>query len=212
MTRSVALDDPRYATAITEPEIEKYYGRVMGVPKKRGDWFSPADFLPAGTQAGIAAAARPGFTLLAIADREIEGLDTFGRDDRVAVLLRGVLETLPDQVESLIGESPAISKVVAQSVRIARASKAGQTVLEIHNEDLTELQVALVRSITARDQLDDRSHLVAVALPRENGKSNDEDRGTAGIESVNPLTGIKSTEFIVGRNRSVHYFTPKASQ
>ena len=203
--RTVPVDDRRYQAALTAEEIHAFYGRVLGVEKERGDWFSADDFLLPEERAGIGAAARQGFTLLAIADREIEGLDTFTRDDRVAVILRGVIKSPPRELEAALGESPVISKVVASNVRIARGSKAGQTVLEVPNQDLTLLQAALARSITDREEFKDRSHLIAVGLPRV-GSDEHAPGSKLAIEPIDPRSGIKTMELIIGQRRSVRVF------
>ncbi|QDV45842.1 hypothetical protein Enr13x_57450 [Stieleria neptunia] len=202
-TRTVATSDPRFADAITLEQLSSFYGRVLKNDKPRGEFFTAADFLPAGTAAGIAASARVGFTLLPIADREIEGLDAFESGDPVSILLRGVLRS-PVTQRAAGGAGVATSIVVVPAVRIARASVAGQSILEIPNEHLTRLQAAIARSLTDRDDFEDRSHLVAVGIERR-----DDDVIVAGsdeIPSFDPLANVKTTQLIIGGRRSVEVY------
>ncbi len=202
-TRSVLASDPRFADALTPQQLSAFFGRVLNVDKTRGEFFTPDDFLPIGTGKGVAATARPGFTLLPIADREIEGIDAFVKDDRVTVLLRGVFKSvLTKRVAPEAGVASSI--VIAESVRIARGSMAGQSLLEVRNEDLTRLQAAIARSLTDRDELDDRSHLVAVGITRPA-----DDHGAevvAEISSFDPLQNVKTTQLIIGGKRTVEVY------
>ncbi|TWT94719.1 RcpC/CpaB family pilus assembly protein [Stieleria varia] len=202
-TRSVSTSDPQFAQALALPELQALYGRVLKRDKARGDFFTADDFLPEGTASGIAATARVGFTLLPIANAEIEGLDSFESGDHVSILIRGVVKSLATRKITAEG-GVATSAVVAPMVRIARGSVAGQTVLEVRNEDLTRLQAAIARSLTARDELKNRSHLVAVGIERRN-----EDSIVAGngeIPSFDPFANVKTTEVIIGGQRSVEVY------
>ena len=201
-TRVVPSSDPRFVNALTPEQLADFYGRVLKAEKPRGAFFTADDFLPAGTAAGIAAVARVGYTLLPIADREIEGLDSFVTDDRVSILMRAVVET--PALNRVTNSGVATSVVVADSVRIARGSLAGQSVLEIRNEDLTRLQAALARSLTDRDDFEDRSHLIAVGITRQ---AKDEQSTVAdGIPEFDPLKNVKTTELIIGGQRSFEVF------
>ncbi|MEZ6090004.1 MAG: hypothetical protein R3C05_18655 [Pirellulaceae bacterium] len=202
-TRTVSASDPRFASALTARELSDYYGRVLRIDKTRGDFFTSEDFLPAGTTEGIAAMARVGFTLLPIADNEIEGIDTFEKNDHVSILMRGVFKSkLTQQVAPQSGV--AASYVIAQSVRIARDSVGGQSILEVPNEDLTRLQAAIARSLTDRDDLEDRSHLVAVGIERRG--DNLTAHANDAIPSFDPLANVKTTQMIIGGRRTVSVF------
>lgn len=202
-TRSVASDDPRFLDALSPSELASFYGRVLKRDKKRGEAFTAADFFPMGVEPGLAATARLGFTLLAVADREIEGIDAFTADDRVTILMRGVSRSRrAEQISPEAGVATAA--VVAPSVRIVRASTAGQSVLEVPNADLAKLQAAMARSLTDRDDLSDRSHLIAVGLARQAGES--EGDIVSEIRPFNPLDEAKTTQLIIGGNRTVKVF------
>jgi len=202
-TRRVSNDDPRFFDALSPAELSSFYGRVLRNDKQRGEFFTARDFYPQDVNEGLAASARAGFTLLPIADAEIEGLDAFAKDDRVTILVRGVFKsTLANRIAPAAGVASAM--VVAPSVRIIRASRAGQSVLEVPNEDLARLQAAMARSLTDRDELNDRSHLIAVGLAREqNGSELDV---TSEIPSFDPLEQVKTTELIIGGKRTVEVF------
>ena len=206
LTQTVSAADSRYTEALTESSMREYYGRVLASDKQRGEPLTPADFLPQGSRAGIAASGREGFSFLPIADREIEGLDSFETGDRVAVLIRAVIQRESPAVAAL-GFQPAVASVVSQSVRIAKASVAGQTILEVSHDELATFQAALARSLSDREA-GDRSHLVAVGLHRQSKLDLQVSDGTtaAEIRSFDPLAGIQTTEVIVGSQRSVQVF------
>lgn len=204
-TRIVTDRDPRFADAITVDEVQGFFGRVVGQSKARGDYLTEADFLPEGTVGGLAAGVKQGHTFFVVADRDIEALDSFQTGDRVAILIRGVVK--PPQGASVVGidYSRPVSNVVVNSAMIARASLAGQTVLDIENKDLNALQAAIARSITDREGETDRSHLVAVVLPRENATSS-QTVATSEIPGFDPFANVRYTEVIVGKDRSVQAF------
>jgi hypothetical protein len=170
LSRIVSAGDGRFADALTPEQMKQYEYRVLGRAKRRGEFFTADDFLPEGTKPGVAAAAQPGVVIYSVADHEIEGLDAFQAGDRIAVLIRGVVKA-PDGVltHGLSLERPVSSVIVPQAT-IARASRGGQTVLAVRNEDLTRLQAAWAASV-AQDGAESggrkRSHLLAVALPHE---------------------------------------------
>ena len=129
-----------------------------------------------------------GSRCLPIADREIEGIDSFVDDDRVTILLRGVFKS--ERTKRVAPDSGvAASFVVADSVRIARASVGAQSILEVRNEDLTRLQAAIARSLTDREELKDRSHLVAVGMARP--VEDDAGEVVAEIPSFDPLENVE---------------------
>ena len=206
LTQTVSAADSRYTEALTESSMREYYGRVLASDKQRGEPLTPADFLPQGSRAGIAASGREGFSFLPIADREIEGLDSFETGDRVAVLIRAVIQRESPAIAAL-GFQPAATSVVSQSVRIAKASVAGQTILEVSHDELATFQAALARSLSDREA-GDRSHLVAVGLHRQSKLDLQASDSTtaAEIRSFDPLAGIQTTEVIVGSQRSVQVF------
>ena len=193
------------------------YGRVLKRTKRRDDFFVADDFLPEGTAAGVAAAASAGTTLYAVADREIEGLDSFQADDRVAILVRGVTKPVQGLVIHGFNPTRPVSEVIVPEVRIVQASREGQTVLEIRNEDLTHLQAAWASSFsddegsegTANTQ-DQRSHLLAVGLPRSTAKASENVAGSiqdrSQIPSFDSLKNAAIVESIVGAKREYHQF------
>ncbi len=202
-TRRISSSDTRFADALSPEQLSTFYGRILKVDKKRGDFFTSEDFLPAGASPGLAASAREGFTLLPIADREIEGIDSFRTGDRVTILLRGVVRSeLTRRVAPEAGVASSV--VVAESVRIVRGSVAGQSVLEVRNQDLNRLQAAMARSLTDRDSLQDRSHLVAVGVTRDGSELAAD--GSSEIAPFDPLEKVKTTQVIIGGKRSVEVF------
>jgi hypothetical protein len=201
VSRVVSVSDPQFSEALSPTELKAFFGRVVKSDKRRGESFTVDDFLSIGTQAGLGAIARVGYSLLPIADSEIEGIEAFEEEDRVAILIRGVLRSsLTERVSG--GAGVATSSVLAPSVRIVRGSEAGQTVLEIPNESLTRIQAALARSLTDRDDQDDRSHLFAVGVPRTSADVSE----TAEIPSFDPMQNVKTTQVIIGGKRSVEVF------
>ncbi len=217
MFRLVPVDDGRFEVALTADEISGYYGRVLKRTKRRDEFFTADDFLPEGTAAGVSAGATEGTTLFAVADREIEGLDSFRADDRVAILVRGVTRPVEGLVTHGFNPQRAISEVVVPDVRIVQPSRKGQTILEIRNEDLSRLQAAWASSFSNADGGDNsagaenqRSHLVAVGLPRTaaGGSENVTGADPAGtpIPSFDPLKNATIVESIVGAKREYHQF------
>jgi len=201
-SRIVSTSDPQFSEALSPIQLKAFYGRVLKSEKRRGEAFTVDDFMPIGTHAGIGASARDGYTLLPIADREIEGIEAFEEDDRVAILMRGVLRSpLTERVAT--GAGVATSTVLAEAVRIARGSVAGRSVLEIPNDSLTRIQAALARSLTDRDELSDRSHLIAVAVPRRSIEAS----ANSDIPNFDPLQNVKTTQVFIGGKRTVEVFT-----
>ena len=236
LSRLVTSDDPRFEAALTEQQIREYEYRVLRREKRRGEFFTNADFLPIGTLPGVAAAANEGHTVFAVADREIEGLDLFQAEDRIAILERGVSKAPAGVVVHGIDLERPVSYVVVPSVRIVRASRSGQTVLEVANEYLTQLQAAWARSETNDDsdsKSDARSHLLAVALPRaKSGESTDpvadvstttaaqsslskpakvSGHNDSVIPAYDPIGGLKFLEARVGSRSELHAFPMTAA-
>ena len=222
LSRAVPVDDLRFADALTVAEISDFEYRVLKRAKYRGDFFTADDFLPEGTGPGVAAAAGPGQTVFAVADREIEGLDTFQANDFVAILIRGVVKPLSGVVTHGLNLQRPVSSVVVPAARIVRASLNGQTVLEVANEDLTRLQAAWAASMSREEEQgdsSDRSHLLAVALPRGEAPHiadravsmgvadlQPTDSPAEDIPAFDPLSGLKFMEAIVGSRREFHAF------
>ncbi|TWT73326.1 hypothetical protein CA85_17950 [Allorhodopirellula solitaria] len=203
VSRVVSASDPQFHDALTVSQLKAFYGRVLKGDKHRGDRFTVDDFLPHGTQPGIGAIARVGYTLLPIADREIEGLEAFSEGDHLSILLRGVVRSpLTQQVSGDAGVATA--NVLAPSVRVVRGSIAGQSVLEIPNESLTRIQAAMARSLNDRDDLNARSHLVAVGVPPT--QTDNTPAVDASIPAFDPLQNVKTTEVYIGGKRTVKVF------
>lgn len=200
----MSVTDPRYVNALDEGSIADYFGRVLVSDKRRGEPLTPSDFLPAGAKPGIAAIGRAGFSLLPIADREIEGLDAFNTDDRIAVLVRGEANARPAATQAALGFQPSGASVVSQNIRLAKASTAGQTILEVRNDELAVLQAALAQSLSNRELTGNRSRLVAVGLHRQS--PDNESTASSEIQPFDPLAGIHTTELIIGDRRSVQVF------
>ena len=149
-SRIVSSEDAGFDDALTVDDVRFYYGRIFGRAKSRGDSLKAADFLPPGTKPGLAAGVPAGYTFFPVADREIEGLDSFATEDHVAILIRGVVKPIAGVDTTGIDYSRPVSTVVVADARIARATLAGQTVLAIANQDLASLQAAIARSQTDR--------------------------------------------------------------
>ena len=219
MFRLVEIDDARFDQAISADEITSFYGRVLKRAKRRDDFFVAEDFLPEGSVPGIAAGASQGTTIYAVADREIEGLDGFQADDRVVVLMRGVIKPVAGVVVHGFNPRRPISEVVVSDVRIVRASRKGQTVLEIRNEDLTRLQAAWAASFSedegGAEAQEQRSHLLAVGLPRTMAKPSELDadavHNRSQIPSFDPLENATVVETMIGSKREYHQFAGSRS-
>ena len=219
MFRLVEIDDARFDQAISADEITSFYGRVLKRAKRRDDFFVAEDFLPEGSVPGIAAGASQGTTIYAVADREIEGLDGFQADDRVVVLMRGVIKPVAGVVVHGFNPRRPISEVVVSDVRIVRASRKGQTVLEIRNEDLTRLQAAWAASFSedegGAEAQEQRSHLLAVGLPRTMAKPSELDadavHNRSQIPSFDPLQNATVVETMIGSKREYHQFAGSRS-
>lgn len=209
-SRIVSSEDSRFDDALTVDDVRFYYGRVFGRAKSRGDSLSAADFLPPGTKPGLAAGVPAGHTFFPVADREIEGLDSFAAEDHVAILIRGVVKPIAGVETSGIDYSRPVSTVVVADARIARATLAGQTVLAIANQDLASLQAAIARSQTDR-QGNERSHLLAVVRPRPDAAKGDQ-AVTDAIPAFDPLSKVRYTETIIGGKRSIKAFAGGATQ
>ena len=167
VSRLVAAADKRFVNALSVEQMSAFEFRVLRRSKRRGEFFTADDFLPEGAEPGLAAAANVGETIFAVADREIEGLDAFQAEDLVTILVRGVLKPPAGFEARGISLRRPISGVIVPSARIVRASQGGQTILAIANGDLTRLQAAWALSMTEDESGgSDRSHLLAVALPR----------------------------------------------
>lgn len=203
-SRIVSSDDERFKDALTVDDVRFYYGRVFGRAKSRGDSLTAADFLPPGTKPGLAAGVPSGYTFFPVADREIEGLDSFAAEDHVAILVRGVVKPIAGVETVGIDYSRPVSTVVVADARIARATLAGQTVLAIANQDLTSLQAAIARSQTDRQE-NERSHLIAVVRPRPEAAAS-EQTVTDEIPAFDPLSKVRYTETIIGGRRNVKAF------
>ena len=219
MFRLVEIDDARFDQAISADEITSFYGRVLKRAKRRDDFFVAEDFLPEGSVPGIAAGASQGTTIYAVADREIEGLDGFQADDRVVILMRGVTKPVAGVVVHGFNPRRPISEVVVSDVRIVRASRKGQTVLEIRNEDLTRLQAAWAASFSedegGAEAQEQRSHLLAVGLPRTMAKPSELDadavHNRSQIPSFDPLQNATVVETMIGSKREYHQFAGSRS-
>lgn len=209
VSRMVQADDLRFATAIAVEDIARYFERTLGQSKRRGDFFASEDFLPRGSAKGISAAAKPGYSIFAIADREIEGLDSFADNDHLAVMVRGVVKPPAGVIAHGYNLSRPVAAVIVPELRVARSSVGGQTILEVRNEDLAILQAALAATLTKEEGNErKRSNLIAVAVSNEsNGRSNGPDQSVAStIAGFDPLAGIQTTELIVGGRRQTHAY------
>ncbi|MBM3966349.1 MAG: hypothetical protein FJ308_14985 [Planctomycetes bacterium] len=209
-SRIVSSEDARFDDALTVDDVRFYYGRVLGRAKSRGDSLTAADFLPPGTKPGLAAGVPAGYTFFPVADREIEGLDSFAAEDHVAILIRGVVKPIAGVEITGIDYSRPVSTVVVADARIVRATLAGQTVLSIANQDLASLQAAIARSQIDRKE-NERSHLIAVVRPRPDAAERKE-IVAEDIPAFDPLSKIRYTETIIGGKRSVKAFAGGPSQ
>jgi hypothetical protein len=114
-----------------------------------------------------------------------------------------------------------ISSVIVPSALLLRSSGAGQTILQIDNADLTQLQAALAASLSAQvngQQIGGRrSHLVAVGLPRVIDADNQivdppasrvptNTAPLADIPDYDPLGSLRTMETLIGSRRQIHVF------
>ncbi|MGE3775869.1 MAG: SAF domain-containing protein, partial [Pirellulaceae bacterium] len=199
VSRVIASDDARFENALTVEDLSEFEFRVLSRAKRRGEFFTPDDFLPMGTGPGLAAAAGAGETIFAVADREIEGLDAFQANDLVTILVRGVVEPPTGATTHGFSLRRPVSGVIVPSARIVRASQSGQTILAVPDADLTRLQAAWAASMTDDEGRNDsdRSHLLAVALPRGNSPAaeNQQD-GQRAAERVSPNHASPPNRFV----------------
>lgn len=202
-TQLVSEEDRRYANAITVEEVHLFYGRVLREAKAKGEFLSSDDFMPVGTKGGLAAGVRSGETFLPVSDRQIEGLDSFEAEDHVAILLRGVFKPQFSSGSS-VELTRAVSKVVVADARIARSSRAGQTILSVRNEDLSALQVALAQSIQDSEG-GAGGQLIAVVKARADAVP-DTPVASDTIPSLDPLSNVRFMEKIVGSKRTLQAF------
>jgi len=168
VSRMVNSEDARFEEALTVEAMRDFEFRVLRRAKRRGAFFTADDFLPDGTEPGLAAAASAGETIFAVADREIEGLDAFRAGDLVTILVRGVVKPQAGVIAHGFSLRRPVSSVIVPSARIVRASRSGQTILAVADVDLTQLQAAWAGSMSDDEEggENNRSHLLAVALPR----------------------------------------------
>lgn len=198
-SRVVAINDSRFENAITVDDVDEYYGRVLAKGKSLGDHLVAADFLPPGTMPGLSSATGEGYTIFAIADSEIAGLENVETGDRVTILRRGTLDLDPSFFSAGLNMSRVVSDVVVEQVRVARRSLAGQSVLEVRNRDLSHLQAAIAQSMS-----ESGPKLIAVVLPQAGVKTTNDvvtsDNST--IPSYDPYASAEITEVIIGRERT----------
>ncbi|MEM1069752.1 MAG: hypothetical protein AAGI63_12705 [Planctomycetota bacterium] len=205
-TRVVSEADKRFENAITADAANEYYGRVLARPLSRGEHLTPKSFMPVGTEPGLAAGVPQGHTFLPVADREIEGLDSFVTNDHVAILVRGIKKRDPRFAVAITsGFAPTprpAASVVASDVRIARGSIAGQTILSVANKDLAVLQAAMVATQNTNSQL------IAVVRPRSDASIEDEVVAAEKIPDAafGPQTNVQFTETIIGGRRTLRAF------
>lgn len=238
VSRMVNSEDARFEDALTVEAMRDFEFRVLRRAKRRGEFFTTDDFLPEGSKPGLAAAAGAGETIFAVADREIEGLDAFHAGDLVTILVRGIVKPQAGVVAHGFSLRRPVSGVIVPSARIVRASRSGQTILAVADADLTRLQAAWAASMSDDEEGDesDRSHLLAVALPRgdspvpardarvadralPNGASTPDQFVLSNeltrqpspvsnrIPAFDPLGEVKLLEAVVGKKREWHAFT-----
>jgi hypothetical protein len=213
VTRVVPTNDPRFAGAIRIEEVGDYYGRTLAVAKQRGEFLTIDDFLPSGMAFGIAASARAGHTVWVVGDNEVTGLDAFETDDRIAILARGVAGTTAAEAFSEQQPSPGTASVIAPRVRIVRRSLAGQTVLEVPDDDLAILQAAAAK---AKSLGAASAELLAVGLPRPNSSAGADEWDSVAVPEIvayGPggrgkarLVEYETMEVIIGPNRKTYEF------
>jgi hypothetical protein len=221
-SRLVQRDDPRFVAALDIEQIAGFYGRVLKRFVRKGDFFAADDFLPSGMGPGVAAGVGPGSTVFAASDLEIEGLDRFVTEDRVAILVRGVVKRPEGVIAHGFDWERPVARVVVNEARILRASQGGQTVLEVANEDLSRLQAAWAASFSEREDQESvgrRSHLLAVGLPRSKEEVADDPQvaqvslhrqpggpSASSIPDFDPLSSVRVIEAMVGSRRQWHAF------
>lgn len=225
LSRFVREDDPVYSDALTATEIRPYIGRVLRHHKDRRSFFTAVDFFPAGVSPGFAAELDDESTVYVAEDRDIEGLENFQDNDRIAILFRAVLKRPEGVIVQGADLERPIATTIVPSARILRASQEDRTVLAIRKQDLARLQAAWAVSFSKRDgdsEVDDdrhRRHLVAVLLPNET-KSNPAERNIANVSRVglvqesrdvipdyDPIGRTRVMETIIGSHREVYVFS-----
>lgn len=167
-SRLVSDNDPRFANAIGMDQIESYYGRVLNTAKTRFAVFTPDDFMPEGSKAGVAAAVGPSSVLVVVTADQVQAINRFRDNDEVVLLMTGNFE-LPGEVviHSSVPLGPG-ARVVVKSARIVRAASdvSDMVALEVQVSEAAALSAALfAHDATDTNRKHDR-RLVAVARPR----------------------------------------------
>jgi hypothetical protein len=223
LTRLVRVDDPVFEDALTESELRPFLCRVLRYYKSRHSFFSSDDFFPASVQPGLAADIDDGSAVYVAADRDIEGLEHFQDNDRIAILFRAVLKRPEGVIAHGVDLERPTASVVVPEARILRASQEGKTVLEISNDDLARLQAAWAAAFTKEEGQDkegkhQRLHLVAVSLPsstkgdftvttvRPPTAVKTASTASEDIPDFDPVSNVRVLEAIVGSRRERHIF------
>ncbi len=221
ISRLVDEDDPRFAYALSVLEIETYYGQVIATEKSRWDFFEHGDFLPVGTQPGIAAGATAGHTIAIVEAKSIEGLAAFESEDRVTILIRMVYR-LPTEI-LYSGNSRAFPQgmVVVRDARILRRSVQGMVALELPDHESAAFQAAIARvageaetkeqvdSIIGNDQAKAGPSVVMIAVAQPRAaylQRSDPDQVASNVQSFNSLKSIQLTEVFINAERTVYAF------
>lgn len=213
-SRLVSANDPRFANAITVDQIGSYYGRVLNTSKERFAAFTPADFMPEGTQPGVAAAIGPNSVLVNVTSDQVQALNRFRNNDEVALLLTGQSEAPAGAVVHSPSATGVATRVIVQSARIVQAaSDVSDTIaLEISAEHASVLMAALFAH-DATDEGDKHKHrLMAIARNRLPA-SQDVTLTTAvtagqrpPIRSFLPLETAAKIYEVTGGEAKTHYF------
>ncbi|QDU98839.1 SAF domain-containing protein [Lignipirellula cremea] len=221
MTRLVRVDDAEFDNALTEAELRPFLGRVLRRYKVRHAFFTEEDFFPSGIEPGLSADIGSGSTVYVAADHDIEGLEHFRDNDRIAILYRGLIKPPAGVITHGLDLERPVASVIVPAARILRASQEGTTVLEISTKDLARLQAAWAASFSPGngDQAAERRlNLVAVSLPSPAGETriasevrqatptSTPAKSPEDIPGFDPLSNVRVLEAIVGDRRKTHVF------
>ncbi len=201
LTRLVRSDDPSFAEALTASELKPLIGRVLKRSKERDSYFVADDFLAAEVQPGLAADAVAGSSVFIVADQDIQGLERFQEGERVSILFRGIEQAPAGVIAHGVDLQRPIAAMVVSVARVLRASEAGQTMLEVRNDEMAGLQGALagVGSETSFGKL------VAIAPASGSAEPNNL-AATSAITDFDPVGEVRYLEAMVGQRREIHAF------
>lgn len=223
LTRLVRTDDPVFEHALTEAELRPLLGCVLRSYKNRHTFFTKKDFFASDVQPGFAAGIDGASTVYIADNEDIEGLEHFRDNDRIAILFRAIAKKPEGVITHGLSLERPVASVVVPEARILRASQEGKTVLEVSQKDVTRLHAAWAAAFAKKNDQNDenknrRLHLVAISLPTSVGADSGDTPApqttdakiasgqSSFIPDFDPAAETRVLEVIVGDRRETHVF------